>query len=120
MPVCGNGHEVPVGAKFRPECGAALAQSSPVEPTRQRATTPAKPVAPAKPNKPWAFLVGFLALVLIIGVSVAALLATGDTSGRQRPALAHPRPRPATASYSNQDKPPPRPLVPLVPAIEAH
>ena len=53
------------------------------EPTRQRATPPVTPVAPAKGKKPWAIIVGFLVLVLIIVVSAAALLATGETEAWQ-------------------------------------
>ena len=80
---CGNGHEVSADAKFCPECGAAVTRPQVDEPTRQRATPPVTPVAPAKGKKPWAIIVGFLVLVLIIVVSAAALLATGETEAWQ-------------------------------------
>ena len=78
MPTCGNGHEVPAGAKFCPECGAAVDPPPPVEPTPQPAARQARSTQPVKGKKPWAFLVGLLVLVPIIGVSGAALLATGE------------------------------------------
>jgi hypothetical protein len=90
--LCPNGHEVSEGQRFCPECGAALTR--PNYQGESGSALPEPPVLASKPERATqgrrraALLIGVIAVIVLAGVAIVVVLATGDEDSPAVPGAA--------------------------------